>query len=148
MSTLPSVSSLSQTFSYKAQTVDGGEALTGTIDAASADQARMRLETLRLRVIELGPAAGTSPAVRPLRGEDFITFNQQLAHLTAAGLPLEHGLRLIAQDMRRGKVTDTIRQIASDLEKGEPLGRAFEKHASQFPVAYGRLIEAGVQTNN
>ena len=142
------MSSISQTYSYKAQTVDGGEALTGTIDAGSADQARMRLETLRLRVIELGPAAATSPAVRPLRGEDFITFNQQLAHLTAAGLPLEHGLRLIAQDMRRGRVANTIRQIASELESGTPLGQAFEKHASSFPPAYGRLIDAGVRTNN
>jgi type II secretory pathway component PulF len=140
------MSSVSNTFAYRAQSIDG-QPLSGTIDAESADHARARLESLRLRVLDLEPAA-TGQAARPLRGEDFLTFNQQLAHLTAAGLPLEHGLRLIAQDMRRGRVANTIRQIADELEKGVPLGQAFEKHASQFPPAYGRLIDAGVKTNN
>src|SRR5205823_1068235 len=83
-------------FAYRAQSLDG-QPLSGTIDAASADQARERLESLRLRVLELGPAtpAAAAPGVRALRGDDFITFNQQLAHLTAAGLPMEQGLRRI-----------------------------------------------------
>jgi type II secretory pathway component PulF len=140
------MSSLPHTFAYRAQGIDG-QPLTGTIDAASADLARERLESLRLRVLELAPADDRGTSVRPLKGEDFLTFNQQLAHLTAAGMPLEHGLRLIAQDMRRGKVANTVRQIADELEKGVPLGEAFQKHANQFPPAYGHLIDAGVKTN-
>jgi type II secretory pathway component PulF len=141
------MSSIPHTFAYRAQSIDG-HPLTGTIDAASPDQARERLEALRLRVLELAPSATPAAAVRPLGGEDFLTFNQQLAHLTSAGMPLEHGLRLIAEDVRRGKVANTIRQIAEELEKGVPLGQAFEKHAAQFPPAYGHLIDAGVKTNN
>lgn len=141
------MSSIPNTFAYRAQSIDG-QPLTGTIDAASPDQARERLESLRLRVIELAPSDRPASTSRPLRGEDFLTFNQQLAHLTSAGMPLEQGLRLIAQDMHRGTVANTVRQIADELEKGVPLGRAFEKHAAQFPPAYGHLIDAGVQTNN
>jgi type IV pilus assembly protein PilC len=143
------MSSIAPVFAYRAQSLDG-QPLSGTIDAASADQARERLESLRLRVLELGPATATTaaPGARALRGDDFITFNQQLAHLTAAGLPMEQGLRLIAQDLRRGRVAATVRQIADDLEKGESLGDAFQKHASRFPPAYGRLIDAGVRSNN
>jgi type IV pilus assembly protein PilC len=140
------MASLALTFAYRAQSIDG-QPLSGTIDADSADLARERLESLRLRVIDLSPAASPGGG-RALRGEDFITFNQQLAQLAATGLPLEHGLRLIAQDMRRGKVANTIRQIAEELEKGEPLAQAFEKRAGQFPPAYGQLIQAGVTTNN
>jgi type II secretory pathway component PulF len=121
--------------------------MTGTIDADGADQARLRLEQLRLRVIDLAPA-GASKAAGALRGEDFVTFNEQLAHLTAAGLPMEQGLRLIAQDLRRGRMANTVRQIADDLERGESLGKAFEKHAGRFPAAYGRLIDAGVKSHN
>ena len=141
------MSSIPNTFAYRAQSIDG-QPLTGTIDAASPDQARERLESLRLRVIELAPSDRPAATSRPLRGEDFLTFNQQLAHLTSAGMPLEQGLRLIAQDMHRGPVANTVRQIADELEKGVPLGQAFEKHAAQFPPAYGHLIDAGVQTNN
>lgn len=140
------MSSIPLTFAYRAQGIDG-QPLSGTIDAASADQARERLESLRLRVLDLEPAA-SSTRTRALRGEDFVTFNQQLAQLAATGLPLEQGLRLIAQDMRRGKVANTVRQIADELEKGEPLAAAFEKRKGQFPPAYGRLIQAGVATNN
>src|SRR2546423_9386127 len=97
------MSSIAPVFAYRAQRLDG-QPLSGTIDAASADQARERLESLRLRVLELGPATAVTaaPGVRALRGDDFITFNQQLAHLTAAGLPMVQGLRLIAQDLRGG----------------------------------------------
>jgi type IV pilus assembly protein PilC len=143
------MSSTAPTFAYRAQSLDG-QPLSGTIDAATADQARERLESLRLRVLELEPAAAAIGAGtgRGLRGDDFITFNQQLAHLTAAGLPMEQGLRLIAQDLRRGRVAATVRQIADDLEKGNSLGDSFQKYASRFPPAYGRLIDAGVRSSN
>jgi type IV pilus assembly protein PilC len=139
--------SIPSTFAYRAQGFDG-QPLSGTIDADSADSARQRLESLRLRVLELAPAAEPPGGAARLGGEAFVTFNQQLAHLTAAGLPLEQGLRLIAQDLRRGKVAATVRQIAAELERGESLGEAFQKHASHFPPAYGRLVEAGVRSNN
>ena len=50
------MSSIPHTFAYRAQSIDG-QPLTGTIDAASPDQARERLESLRLRVLELAPSA-------------------------------------------------------------------------------------------
>ena len=146
MTTAPSANL--QTFSYRAQTVEG-QPLSGTIDAENVDLARSRLESLRLRVLEMSPArAAGSNGAGPLRGVDFLTFNQQLAHLTSAGMPIERGLRLIAQDMRRGRVSSTIRQIADELDRGVPLAQAFEKHASRFPPAYGRLVQAGVRSNN
>src|SRR5213080_280459 len=85
-------------FAYQAQTVEG-HPLSGTIDAATVDDATRTLQGLRLRVLDIAPVA-RPPRGKPLRGEDFLAFNQQLAHLTGAGLPVEHGLRLIAQDMR------------------------------------------------
>jgi len=74
------MSSIPHTFAYRAQSIDG-QPLTGTIDAASPDHARERLESLRLRVLELAPSQTTTPSARPLRGEDFLTFNQQLGRV-------------------------------------------------------------------
>ncbi len=85
---------------------------------------------------------------KPLTGDSFLAFNQQLAHLTAAGMPVEQGLRLIAGDMESGRLAGTVREIAADLEAGMPLDRAFERHAGHFPPLYGRLIAAGVKTNS
>ncbi len=133
-------------FAYQAQT-QHGEALSGTIDAADLDQATRRLQSLQLRVLGIEPVA-VGVRSSPVGGADFAAFNQQLSHLTAAGLPVEHGLRLIAQDMRTGSLAATVRLVADELERGTPLGEAFDRHRGKFPPLYGRLVEAGVRTNN
>lgn len=152
----------SQVFRYRAQGTDGAR-LTGTIDAADAAAAIQRVELLQVRVTQIEPVPpgergyaavdGTATAEsavggRPLRGDDFIAFNEQLAHLATAGLPLEAGLRLIARDMRSGALAATVRLVADDLERGVPLGEAFDRHRGRFPALYGRLIDAGVRGGN
>ncbi len=133
-------------FAYTAQTFDG-QAMTGTIDAADLDDASRRLANLRLRVMRIDPA--TRPVrAKPLTGEDFAAFNQQLAHLSAAGLPIEQGLRLIAEDLHHGGLAQSIHDVSAELEQGVPLGDAFKRHEKQFPPLYGTLIDAGVRTNN
>jgi type II secretory pathway component PulF len=133
-------------FSYQAQTNDG-QRFSGTMEAANAEEATRRLEAMRLRVLEIARAQ-PMPRARPLRGDDFAAFNQQLAQLTAAGMPVEQGLRLIATDLRKGRMARTIEQVAAEMERGTPLDQAFEKHAKQFPPLYGRLIRAGIKSNN
>ena len=133
-------------FAYEAQT-DDGQRITGTLEAADAEAAMQRLQAMRLRVMEVAPA--TRPVTgKPLRGDDFLAFNQQLAQLTAAGLPVEQGLRLIAADVRRGKLARTIEQLAAELENGTPLEQAFEKFRTRFPPLYGRIVRAGVKSGN
>jgi type IV pilus assembly protein PilC len=145
-------------FAYQAQS-DEGRRVTGTIDASDAGTAILRLQALRLRVVQIEPIRATPGAPpagkaeagargRALHGDDFAAFNQQLAHLTAAGLPVETGLRLIAQDMRSGRLAATVRLVADELERGTPLGEAFDKHRAKFPSLYGRLLEAGVRSGD
>ncbi len=137
---------LLSSFAYTAQTFEG-RPTTGTIDAADLDDASKRLADLRLRVIRLDPAQRPVRA-KPLSGDDFAAFNQQLAHLTGAGLPIEQGLRLIAEDLQHGGLAQSIRDVSAELERGVPLGDAFKLHEKQFPPLYGILIEAGVRTGN
>jgi len=134
------------TYSYRAQT-QAGQPLSGTLDALDVQAARDQLQTLGLRLFEIAPVPEASRP-RPLRGDDFLAFNQQLAHLTAAGLPVEKGLRLIAGDMASGRLARSIQQVANDLEAGMTLDQAFGRHAPQFPPLYGELIAAGVKTSS
>src|SRR3954449_1308583 len=98
------------TFAYQAQTYDG-QPISGTIDAADLHDAARRLETLRLRVIRLDKTHAPAPRARALSEQDFTTFNQQLAQLTAAGMPIERGLRLVAEDMRSGRLAQAVRLV-------------------------------------
>lgn len=133
-------------FVYRAQTAQG-EAIRGTIEALNADEARFRLASLNLRVFEIQPATDSAKPQR-LKGEDFASFNQQLAQLTSAGMPLERGLRLIAQDMRRGRLSRAVHAVANELERGTPLSDAFALHSRSFPALYGKVLEAGVKAGN
>lgn len=136
-----------QTFHYNAQTAEG-EPFTGTLEARDGEEARAKLTSLGLQLSDLVPAALRPRRVRPIRGEDLMAFNQHLAQLTEAGMPVEQGLRLIAQDMRRGRLARAIGDLSNELERGTPLAQAFAVHRRQFPPLYARLIDAGVQTSN
>ena len=135
-----------QNFAYQAQT-DDGLPISGTIEADNAENAHRQLDALGLRVTEMEPV-GRPAKPKALGADDFIAFNQQLAHLTSAGLPVEQGLRLIAQDMRSGRLAATIRRVSEELERGRTLAEAFEAHRGKFPTLYARIIDAGVKSAN
>jgi len=139
-------SSTPLTFAYRAQTREG-QPITGSIEAENLASANQRLQSLQLTVVEIEPA-GRPPRPHALRGEDFAAFNQQLAQLTGAGLPVEQGLRLIAAEMGRGSMRRTLELVASDLESGKTLPQAIEAHRGEFPPLYASLVEAGIRANN
>src|SRR3954468_18223137 len=110
---------VAHSFAYQAQTPDGLR-MSGTVDAPDVGEATRRLVELGLRVSEIAPAPRAARP-RALRATDFAAFNQQLAHLAKAGLPLEHGLRLIAADLHSGRLSRTVELVAAELERGTPL---------------------------
>lgn len=132
------------TYRYAVQT-PAGQTLDGVIRAASVDEAQEALESSNLQVLTLEHEA--QPKGRPLRGTDFFAFNQQLAQLTKVGLPVESGLRLIAQDMRRGRLSTSINAVADELERGVALPEAFARHESRFPELYSQIVDAGITSN-
>jgi type IV pilus assembly protein PilC len=134
------------TFSYRAQTRDG-QTITGTIEANDLADARHRLESLSLSLTQIEPAPRAARGAS-LRGDDFAAFNQQLAQLTGAGLPVEYGLRLIASEMGSSSLRQTLNQVAADLEGGKSLPQAIDAHRSQFPRLYASLVDAGIRAGN
>jgi type IV pilus assembly protein PilC len=138
-------------FPYRAKAPNGQE-ISGTINAAGATDARAKLESLGLTDVQVqSEAAPTSTTVSRssvLRGEDFLVFNQQLAQLTGAGLPVEQGLRLVAREMNRSSMQQTLNLVAEELEKGKTLPQAVAAHRNKFPPLYSELIDAGIRAGN
>ena len=133
-------------FRYVAADGDG-RTLSGTLDAADYDAARAALARMGLDVAELAPA-DRAPAARAgtLDGEALADFTRQLGHLAAAGLPLERGLRLIADDLKRGRVAATVRELAAKLEAGAPPDEAVRQMSGRLPPTFGPLLAAGMRT--
>ena len=133
-------------YEYRGSTVQG-QYVSGTIDAADLAAASEMLRGMQVNVLELH-IADVPRATRRIGGVDFLAFNEQLAAMTTAGIPVERGLRLIAAEMRGPAMAATVEQVADEAERGVPLGQAFERHRHKFPPLYGRLIDAGIRANN
>jgi type IV pilus assembly protein PilC len=134
------------TFAYRAQMREG-QSLTGTIDATDLADAQRRLQSLQLQAVQI-ESAPRPPRAKTLRGDDFFAFNQQLAQLTNAGMPVEQGLRLIAAELRHGSMKRTLEMVAADLESGQTLPQAIERRRAQFPPLYAHLVDAGIRAGN
>src|SRR3990172_7923864 len=77
---------------------------------------------------------------------EFLLFNQQLASIAKAGIPLERGLRELAADVSSNSMRRLIDDIAGELEAGVSIEEAFEKRQKRFSPIYGRILKAGVET--
>jgi type II secretory pathway component PulF len=131
-------------FRYDALT-SAGRLMKGTIEAGSPDEASGQLAGMGLLVNTIEKARPDQPRTAIGRNE-FLLFNQQLASITKAGIPLERGLRELAQDVSSPAMRQLVEDIAADLEAGVPLEGAFQKRERQFPPLYGRILKAGVET--
>lgn len=131
-------------FHYDALTA-GGRLMKGSIEAGSPEEATEALRRMELNVNSLEKAKPERLKTAVGRNE-FLLFNQQLASITRAGVPLERGLRELAQDMTSKSMRQLVEDIAGDLEKGVPIEEAFQKRERHFPPLYGRILKAGVET--
>jgi len=119
--------------------------MKGTIEAGSREEAGELLGQMQLTVNTIEPAKPEKPKTAIGRNE-FMLFNQQLASITKAGIPLERGLRELAADVGSKSMRKLIDGVADELEAGVSIEEAFEKRQKHFPPLYGQILKAGVET--
>jgi len=132
------------TFEYNALT-SAGRLMKGTVEAGSTQEADELLKQMQLTVNSIEKAKQKKPKTAIGRNE-FLLFNQQLASITKAGIPLERGLRQLSRDISSRSMRALVTAIAEDLEAGVSIDKAFEKRQKHFPPLYGRILKAGVET--
>ncbi len=130
-----------------------GEVVTRTVEAAGVAEARVRLESEGFRVFSVAPPktsgvgaltrggkSGTQPRVKQ---GDFLLFNQQLAAIIRAGIPI---LQAVAM-LRRRATSSRLRTVLGDVEEkirgGMALSTAFAAQGPIFPRIYTASILAG-----
>ena len=123
-----------------------GAAITGELEAASPDDARQALAATNVHLTQLA-ATPAMRSVRPLSHDDVMFFNEQLASLAKSGIALDVGLRVLAQDLRRGRLKTVVQHLASELNRGVSLERALAAQKGHFPPLYADVLLAGAQSN-
>src|SRR5262245_21363813 len=81
-----------------------------------------------------------------MKYDEFAFFNQQLASMMRAGIPLEGALKQLCKGLRHGTLRKEVEQLEADLAKGTPLPEALNHR--QVPEFYRRMVEIGVRSND
>jgi len=131
-----------------------GEIVEGVYVAETEARLRHELEEKGLYVLSLQPKhaiAGISlhlPQRNRINTREFLVFNQELATLLKAGMPLVQSLDLL----KRRVESPTFRRVLDDIHEkvrsGTALSDAFAIHGELFPRVYTASILAGERSGN
>ncbi|MCC6793518.1 MAG: type II secretion system F family protein [Candidatus Hydrogenedentes bacterium] len=136
-------------FRYRA--VDAkGEAVTGTMDEASARRVTAILEEKGLQVssVEIAASQRAYTFKHRLSWADIEFLNAQLIALTRSGLPISPALDVLGRELRSGKLKRVVEDLRSALDSGSSLHEALERHRGAVPPVYIAAIRAGEETGN
>lgn len=129
-----------------------GEIVLRKVEAVSPEEARQRLEREGYRVFTLaqrGRAAWTwRPSFRRVTVESFLHFNQQLAALVRAGLPILQAISMLARRQSHPVLRSVLRDVEARIREGTPLSQAFASRSDVFPRLYVAAILAGERSGN
>jgi type IV pilus assembly protein PilC len=132
----------------------GGEIIERVYVAESEGRLRRELEEKGLYVLSLhqrGSLGGLSiggPRRRRVRHQEFIVFNQELATLLKAGMPLVQSLDILRQRVANPSFKSVLDTIYEQVKAGTALSDAFGEHGSMFPPVYAASLLAGERSGN
>jgi type IV pilus assembly protein PilC len=132
----------------------GGEIIEGVYIADSEARLRREFEEKGLFVLGLqqaGRSRLTSLAL-PHRARvaprEFIVFNQELATLLKAGMPLVQSLDILRRRVNNPVFKGVLDDVHERVRAGSSLSEAFEVHGALFPGVYTASLLAGEKSGN
>jgi len=131
-----------------------GEIVEGVYVADSEARLRHDLEEKGLYVLSLQPKnaiAGIAVGLPQRRGgntREFLVFNQELATLLRAGMPLVQSLDLLKSRVTSPAFRTVLDDVHEKVRSGTALSDAFASHGDMFPRVYTASLLAGERSGN
>jgi type IV pilus assembly protein PilC len=136
-----------------------GEVVEGIYVAESESRLRHELEEKGLFVLDIRPRGGfggislpgigaLSAGKRKVSSREFLVFNQELATLLKAGLPLVQSLDILRRAIPNPTFKAVLDDVYERVRSGTSLSEAFEAHSTLFPGVYTASLMAGEKSGN
>src|SRR5256885_3421042 len=130
-----------------------GEIVTRTVEALAAHEARARLEREGFKVFAVTPPKAEGVASLTRMGgvggrsrdqaNDFLLFNQQLAALLRAGIPILQAITMLRRRAASVRLRVVLEEVEEAIRGGAALSQAFAAQGATFPRIYTASILAG-----
>lgn len=101
---------------------------------------------IRKKGLSLRPRLPSFARRRRVPALTFLVFNQELAALLRAGLPLLQCLDLMLERLRDPQFRSVLTDIRDRVKSGEDLSEAFGAYGDMFPALYPSTLKAGERT--
>ena len=132
----------------------GGEVTEGVYVAESESRLRSELEEKGLYILSL-QARGAFPWLaigggrqRRVSRREFLVFNQELATLLKAGMPLVQSLDILRQRVSNPTFKAVLDGVHEKVKAGTALSDAFGEHTGLFPAVYAASLTAGERSGS
>ena len=130
-----------------------GEVVTRTVEAPGVSEARAHLEREGFKVFNVTPPKtsgvtaltrfGRAGARTPVKANDFLLFNQQLAALIRAGIPILQAITMLQKRATSARLRTVLSAVEEQIRGGAALSEAFAAQGAIFPRIYTASILAG-----
>lgn len=133
-----------------------GEIVTRTVEGLSEQELRQRLLQEGYRIFSVEGSGMIGGAIKrrgsqrtvKIKLDDFLLFNQQLAALIHAGLPVLQSIQMLRQRSPNAKLRSILADVEARIKSGSALSEAFEAQGDTFPKIYTASILAGERSGN
>lgn len=132
-----------------------GEVVEAVYVAQSESHLRRELEEKGLHVLALRPRGGLSipgfsfgTRQRKIARHEFLVFNQELATLLKAGMPLVQSLDILRARLANPVFKAVLDDVHEKVRSGTALSDAFQSHGDLFPSVYTASLLAGERAGN
>ena len=132
----------------------GGDIIEGVYAADNEARLRREFEEKGLYVLAiqragaLGLASLGLPQRRRIPTRDFLVFNQELATLLKAGMPLVQSLEILRRRVTNPVFKAVLDDVYERVRSGSSLSDAFESHGGLFPGVYTASLLAGEKSGS
>ncbi len=132
-----------------------GEIVEGVYVAQSEAHLRRELENKGLHVLTMRPRGGVGlPGLSlgrrtpRIARHEFLVFNQELATLLKAGMPLVQSLDILRSRLSNQVFKAVLDDVHQKVRAGTALSEAFQSHGDLFPSVYTASLMAGERAGN
>jgi type IV pilus assembly protein PilC len=132
----------------------GGEIIEGIYVSDSEARLRRELEDKGLYVLGIQRAGRMAvgslqlPKRNKIGTREFLVFNQELATLLKAGMPLVQSLDILRRRVNNPLLKSVLDDVHERVRAGSALSEAFEAHGALFPGVYTASLLAGEKSGN
>ncbi len=141
-------------FRYKGRDRQG-QAVTGRLEAASADAVASQLTTRGVTPVDVTPARAGADVFGGIKQflsddkvelADLILFSRQMYTLLKAGVPIMQALRGLQGSTHNATLMRTVGELSDSLDAGLDLTSAIRRHPGVFPPLYASMVQVGETT--